>query len=172
MITLMPFARIRLYVGCRPGGCKSRLMERKAKIWVSLLVAGLFYHVSLKKTVPIPNRSEQRERDLQELIRKAKQPVARPVEAHDLHARILTAFKRLAELVTEGGGQLVVILIGHPKLRNGLKRPLMKGKIGDRTTVFEFGGLRALLANQYSVTCWRGQGAGSVAVRQAPTFPG
>jgi hypothetical protein len=111
-------------------------------------------------------------RDLQELIRKAKQPVARLVEAHDLHARILTAFKRLAELVTEGGGQLVVILVGHPKLRNGLKRPLMKGKIGDRTTVFEFGGLRALLANQYPVTCWRGQGAGSVAVRQAPTFPG
>ena len=37
-----------------------------------------------------------------------------------------------------------MILVGHPKLRNDLKRPLMKGKIGDRTTVFEFGGLRAI----------------------------
>jgi len=43
--------------------------------------------------------------------------------------------------VTEGGGQLAVILVGHPKLRNDLKRPLME-EIGDRTTVFEFGGLR------------------------------
>jgi type II secretory pathway predicted ATPase ExeA len=103
------------------------LSLEKAKISVSLLVAALFYHLSSKTTVSIPNRSERRERDLQELIRKAKQPVARLVEAHDLHARILTAFKRLAELVTEGGGQLVVILVGHPKLRNGLKRPLMKG---------------------------------------------
>jgi hypothetical protein len=59
---------------------------------------------------------------LQELFRKAKQAVARLVEAHDLHSEILTAFKRLAELVTEGGGLLVVILVGHPKLRNDLKR--------------------------------------------------
>lgn len=61
--------------------------------------------------------------------------------AHDLHPKTLTALKRLVELVTEGGGQLAVILVGHPKLRNDLKRPLME-EIGDRTTVFEFGGLR------------------------------
>lgn len=53
----------------------------------------------------------------------------------------MTALKRLVELVTEDGGQLAVILVGHPKLRDDLKRPLME-EIGDRTTVFEFGGLR------------------------------
>jgi type II secretory pathway predicted ATPase ExeA len=49
--------------------------------------------------------------------------------------------KRLIELVAEGGGQLSIVLVGHPKLKNDLRRPKME-EIGDRTTVFEFGGLR------------------------------
>lgn len=118
------------------------LSLEKAKISVPLLVAALFYDLSSEKTVSIPSQSERRERDLQELFRKAKRPVALFVDdAHDLHPKTLTALKRLVELVTEGGGQLAVVLVGHPKLRNDLKRPLME-EIGDRTTVFEFGGLR------------------------------
>jgi hypothetical protein len=62
-------------------------------------------------------------------------------DAHDLHPKTLVALKRLIELVTEGGGQLSIVLIGHPKLKNDLRRPKME-EIGDRTTVFEFGGLR------------------------------
>ena len=53
----------------------------------------------------------------------------------------LFALKRLTEVVVEGGGQLSVVLVGHPKLKNDLRRPQME-EIGDRTTVFEFGGLR------------------------------
>ena len=107
-----------------------------------LLIAALFYDLSPEKTVSISNQSERRERDLQELFRKAKKPVALFVDdAHDLHPKTLTALKRLAELVVEGGGQLSVVLIGHPKLKNDLSRPKME-EIGDRVTVFEFGGLR------------------------------
>jgi type II secretory pathway predicted ATPase ExeA len=51
------------------------------------------------------------------------------------------ALKRLMELVIDGGGQLSVVLIGHPRSKNDLRRPKME-EIGDRTTVFEFGGLR------------------------------
>jgi hypothetical protein len=88
------------------------------------------------------DQSERRERDRQELFRKAKKPVALFVDdAHDLHPKTLTALKRLVELVVEGGGQLSVVLIGHPKLKNDLRRPKME-EVGDRTTVFEFGGLR------------------------------
>ena len=43
--------------------------------------------------------------------------------------------------MAEGGGQLSIVLVGHPKLRNDLRRPKME-EVGDRTTVFEFGGLR------------------------------
>jgi type II secretory pathway predicted ATPase ExeA len=53
----------------------------------------------------------------------------------------LTALKWLIELVAEGGGQLSIVLVGHPKLKNDLRPPKME-EIGDRTTVFEFGGLR------------------------------
>jgi type II secretory pathway predicted ATPase ExeA len=114
----------------------------KAKITVPLLLAALFYDLSTEKTVTISNQSERRERDLQELFRRAKKPVALFIDdAHDLHPKTLTALKRLIELVTEGGGQLSVVLIGHPKLKNDLRRPKME-EIGDRTTVFEFGGLR------------------------------
>lgn len=118
------------------------LAVEKAKITVPLLIAALFYDLSTEKVVSIPSQSERRERDLQELFRKAKRPVALFVDdAHDLHPKTLTALKRLVELVIEGGGQLSVVLIGHPKLKNDLRRPQME-EVGDRTTVFEFGGLR------------------------------
>jgi hypothetical protein len=62
-------------------------------------------------------------------------------DVHDLHPKTLTALKRLVELVVKGGGQLSVVLIGYPKLKNDLRCPKME-EIGDRTIVFEFGGLR------------------------------
>ncbi len=114
----------------------------KAKISMPLLIAALFYDLTPEKTVKISSQSERRERDLQELFRRAKKPVALFIDdAHDLHPRTLTALKRLMELATEGNGQLSIVLVGHPKLRNDLRRPKME-EIGDRTTVFEFGGLR------------------------------
>jgi len=117
------------------------LSLEKAKISVPLLVAALFYDLSSEKTVSIPSQSERRERDLQELFRKAKRPVALFVDdAHDLHPKTLTALKRLVELVTEGGGQLAVILVGHPKLRNDLRRDTME-EIGYRTDIFSLDGI-------------------------------
>ena len=72
------------------------LSLEKAKISVPLLVAALFYDLSSEKSVSIPSQSERRERDLQELFRKAKRPVALFVDdAHDLHPKTLTALKRL-----------------------------------------------------------------------------
>jgi type II secretory pathway predicted ATPase ExeA len=118
------------------------LSVEKVKITLPLLIAALFFDLTPDKTVIIPSHSERRERDLQELFRRAKKPVALFIDdAHDLHPQTLVALKRLIELVTEGGGQLSVVLIGHPRLRNDLRRPKME-EIGDRTTVFEFGGLR------------------------------
>ena len=118
------------------------LTVEKAKITVPLLLSALFYDLSPDKTVKISSQSERRERDLQELFRRAKKPVALFIDdAQDLHAKTLTALKRLMELIAEGGGQLSVVLVGKPRLKNDLKRPTME-EIGDRTTVFEFGGLR------------------------------
>jgi type II secretory pathway predicted ATPase ExeA len=118
------------------------LSIEKAKINLPLLEAALFYDLTPEKAIKIPSHAERRVRDLQDLFRRAKKPVALFVDdAHDLHPKTLTGLKRLIELVTEGGGQLSIVLVGHPKLKNDLRRPKME-EIGDRTTVFEFGGLR------------------------------
>lgn len=118
------------------------LAIEKAKITLPLLISALFYDLAPDRTVTIPTQSERRERDLQELFRRAKKPVALFVDdAHDLHPKTLLALKRLTEVVAKGGGQLSVVLVGHPRLRNDLRRPQME-EIGDRATVFEFGGLR------------------------------
>lgn len=62
-------------------------------------------------------------------------------DAHDLHPKTLTSLKRLFELATDGKGKIAIVLIGHPKLKNDRRRPSME-EVGDRITVFEFGGLR------------------------------
>ena len=46
-------------------------------------------------------------------------------EAHDLHPKTLVGLKRLVELVQNNGGALSVVLVGHPKLRNDLRRRII-----------------------------------------------
>jgi type II secretory pathway predicted ATPase ExeA len=54
--------------------------------------------------------------------------------------KTLTGLKRLMEVVADGGGMLSVVLVGHPKLKNDLRRPTME-EIGYRSAVFTFDGL-------------------------------
>ncbi|EGY4620472.1 AAA family ATPase, partial [Salmonella enterica] len=93
------------------------------------------------KQVQIHKQGERRERELQELVKKGKRPVALFVdEAHDLNGNTLTGLKRLMEVVEDGGGRLSVVLAGHPKLRNDLRRPTME-EIGYRTDIFTLDGI-------------------------------
>ena len=67
----------------------------KAKINLPLLEAALFYDLSSDKTVKISSHSERRERDLQDLFRRAKRPVALFVDdAHDLSISLETGLIR------------------------------------------------------------------------------
>jgi type II secretory pathway predicted ATPase ExeA len=63
-------------------------------------------------------------------------------EAHDLHHKTLTGLKRLMEVVADAGVLLSVLLVGHPRLRNELRRPQME-EIGYRTTTFDYEGIGA-----------------------------
>jgi type II secretory pathway predicted ATPase ExeA len=112
----------------------------KSRVKLATLVAALFYDLSQQKQVRIPG-DEKRERDLRELVRKNKRPVALFVdEAHDLNGHTLTGLKRLVEVIEDGQGKLSVVLAGHPKLRNDLRRPTME-EIGHRTDVFSLDGI-------------------------------
>src|SRR5271167_3971926 len=54
------------------------------------------------------------------------------------------------EVIVDGGGMLSVVLVGHPKLRNDLRRPTME-EIGYRSVIFEFDGMAG---NQAAYIRW------------------
>ncbi len=115
----------------------------KSRTSLPSLIEAMFYDLTMidRAQIKIPKQPERRERDLRDLMRKQKQPVVLIVdEAHDLHHKTLTGFKRLMEMASGAGVVLSVLLIGHPKLRNDLRRPQME-EIGYRTTTFEFEGV-------------------------------
>jgi type II secretory pathway predicted ATPase ExeA len=62
-------------------------------------------------------------------------------EAHDLHGKTLTGLKRQMELIRNQGDILAVVLAGHPKLKNDLRRPSME-EIGARATVLTLDGIQ------------------------------
>ena len=105
---------------------KSFAIEKHC-IKLTTFIAALYYDLSSKKNVCIPTQTEKRERDLRDLVKKSKRPVVLFVdEAHDHNGHTLTGIKRLMELVEGGAGRLSVVLAGHPKLRNDLRRPTME----------------------------------------------
>jgi type II secretory pathway predicted ATPase ExeA len=113
----------------------------KERVSLQTLMTALFFDLSPEEDPRIPSQGERRERELRNLIRKAKKPVALFVdEAHDLHPKTLKGLKRLSEVVKDAGERLAVVLIGHPKLQNDLRRPTME-EIGHRTTIVSFRGI-------------------------------
>lgn len=117
------------------------LAVEKHNVKLGTLITALFYDLSPDKQVRIPSQGEKRERELRDLVKKHKRPVALFIdEAHDLHPTTLTGLKRLMEVVEDGEGRLSVILAGHPKLKNDLRRPTME-EIGYRTDIFTLDGI-------------------------------
>jgi type II secretory pathway predicted ATPase ExeA len=113
----------------------------KHSIKLSTLIAALFYDLSTGKKVQVPTRTEDRERELQELVKKGKRPVALFIDdAHALKDEALTGLKRLMEVIEDDGGSLSVVLAGWPKLRNDLRRPKLE-EIGMRTDIFSLDGI-------------------------------
>ena len=118
------------------------LAVESEKVNLLTLMTALFYDLSPDKIEKVPSMSERRERHLLELIKKARAPVALFVDdAHGLHSQTLVRLKRLVELVRNNGDRLSVILAGHPKLKNDLKRPTLE-EIGGRTHIFSLEGIR------------------------------
>ena len=113
----------------------------KGRVNLGTLIMALFYDLAIEKDFKIPSQPEKRERKLRDLIRKRAKPIALFIdEAHDLHSKTLVGLKRLIEVVQDGGGTLSVVLAGHPKLKNDLRRPTME-EISCRATVFVMAGL-------------------------------
>ncbi len=116
------------------------LWVEKGKYQVSTIIEAIFYDLKNDKYV-IPH-GEQRERRLRTLIRSERKPVAVFIdEAHNLPIATLKGLKHLVETLNKGisPGCLSVILVGHPKLQNDLKRASMQ-EIGYRSSPFSLDG--------------------------------
>lgn len=110
----------------------------KPRVVLPALITALFLDITGDPDMKVPTQPERRERLLQEAVRKANKPIALFIdEAHDLHGHTLNGLKRLREVISAGGGSLSVVLVGHPRLQNDLRRATME-EIGHRTTKFEF----------------------------------
>lgn len=118
----------------------------KGQVTVSALMAALFMDLTARgkdKEIKVPAQSEKQIRKLQEIIQKSKKTVALFVdEAHDIHGHTLRGLKRLMEVVQEGEGLLSIVLAGHPKLKNDLRRSSLE-EIGHRATIFNLDGIGA-----------------------------
>lgn len=129
---------------------KSVAIEKR-RTNLGTLISALFYDLSLGKQVNIPSQGERRDRELQELVRKGRKPVALFVDdAHELRRNTLNDLKLLIEVIADGGGQLSIVLAGHPKLSNDLRSPNME-EIGYRSTVFS---LDAITGSQREYIHW------------------
>jgi type II secretory pathway predicted ATPase ExeA len=124
----------------------------KNRATLATLIAALFYDLSTDDLeVKIPSLGEKRERELRDLINKGKKPVVLFVdEAHDLHYSTLKGLKRLIEVIEDGGGTLSVVLAGHPKLKNDLRRPTME-EIGYRSRILT---LEGMVGSQREYITW------------------
>ena len=110
----------------------------KPRVVLPALITALFLDITSDPDIKVPTQPARRERLLQEAVRKAKKPIALFIdEAHDLHGHTLNGLKRLREVISAGGGMLSVVLVGHPRLQNDLRRATME-EVGHRTTKFEF----------------------------------
>jgi type II secretory pathway predicted ATPase ExeA len=108
----------------------------KDRVSLATLHLALFHDLCTEKDATIPTDSEKRARVLRDLIRKRKKPVALFIDdAHDLPNKTLVGLKRLMEMARDGSGVLSIVLAGHPKLTNELRRTTNE-EIGNRATVF------------------------------------
>ena len=116
--------------------CRSLSTDKK-RVNISTLYTALFFDLAKDKNFKIPIQPEQRERKLLELVKKQDKPIALFIdEAHDLSCHTLISLKRLIELIYSSENKLTVILAGHPKLGNDLRRPTME-EIGARAQLFQ-----------------------------------
>lgn len=116
------------------------LMIEKHKVQVATLIAALFYDLHRSDKVFIPTQGERKERALIDLIRQERKPVVLFVdEAHDLPLQTLKDIKRVSEIASDGGATLSILLAGHPKLTNDLKRMNMQ-EIGPRMSIYSLDG--------------------------------
>lgn len=119
------------------------LAVEKQRVTVYTLKLALYYALATEKDPnDLPTRPEKSEFVLMRVVRRCDKPIVLIVDdAHDLNRQTLLELKRLMELMRGNNVHFSVVLGGHPKLKNDLRRPTIE-EIGSRATVLELEGIK------------------------------
>jgi type II secretory pathway predicted ATPase ExeA len=110
------------------------------RVTLSTLKLALYYDLATDKDGDLPGKLEKSERALMKVMRRCQKPIALFIDdGHDLHAQTLRSLKQFIEKTRRRGGRLTLVLAGHPRLKNELRRPARE-ETGARTTVLELEG--------------------------------
>ena len=121
--------------------CESLAFE-VSKVTLTTLKLALYYDLATEKDGDITGKPEKSERALMKVMGRYHKPIALFIDdAHDVHGQTLRALKQMIEKTGRRGARLTLVLAGHPRLRNDLRRPARE-ETGARTTVFEFEGIQ------------------------------
>jgi type II secretory pathway predicted ATPase ExeA len=127
------------------------LSTDKRRVTIGTLYTALFFDLVKEKNFQAPTQPEKRERKFLEILKKNDKPVVLFIdEAHDLHSQTLISLKRLIELSYDHGKPFAVVIAGHPKLKNDLRRPSME-EVGARAQIFT---LDSLIDNKLRYCEW------------------
>src|SRR5437899_4758457 len=100
------------------------------------------YDLATDKDGDLPGKPEKSERALMKVMRRCQKPIALFIDdGHDLHAQTLRSLKQFIEKTRRRGGRLTLVLAGHPRLKNELRRPARE-ETGARTTEMELAGIQ------------------------------
>ena len=81
------------------------------------------YDLATDKDGDLPSKPEKSERALMKVMRRCQKPIALFIDdGHDLHAQTLRSLKQFIEKTRHRGGRLTLVLAGHPRLKNELRR--------------------------------------------------
>jgi type II secretory pathway predicted ATPase ExeA len=112
------------------------------RVTLDTLKLALYYDLATEKDGDLPSKTEKSERALMRVMCRCQKPIVLFVDdGHDLHGQTLRGLKQLIEKTSRRGARLTIVLAGHPRLKNDLRRPAQE-ETGARATVFEFEGIQ------------------------------
>jgi type II secretory pathway predicted ATPase ExeA len=112
------------------------------RVNLDTLKLALYYDLATDKDGDLPSKTEKSERALMKVMRRCQKPIVLFVDdGHDVHGQTLRGLKQLIEKTSRRGARLTIVLAGHPRLKNDLRRPAQE-ETGARATVFEFEGIQ------------------------------
>jgi len=119
--------------------CESLVFD-VPRVTLHTLKLALYYDLATDKDGDITGKPEKSERALMQVMQRCQKPICLFIDdAHDVHGQTLRGLKQLIEKTGRRGSRLTLVLAGHPRLKNDLRRPAHE-ETGARTTVFEFEG--------------------------------